>query len=405
MELLTTFFSQDNTARHLAVLGVALVVALVAFWLTRALLTTVSRKVALKTRFKWDDLVVEAGVFGRLALAAPALVAALAADLIAPWGGVLSRASNVLLLIAALGFMDKALTALVSIYQQRPVSARRPIKGPIQLVKIFLYVIGTLAVVGFALGRSPWGLLSGIGAFTAVLMLVFRDTILSFVAGMQIVTGDLIRKGDWLEVPAFGADGDVIDIALYTVRVQNWDKTIVAIPTFKLMDGGFKNWRGMSESGGRRIKRALIIDQTSVAFASEALLSSLDKIQGLKPYLDSKVQDIATDNKQHGADPAHPLNGRHLTNLGCFRAYVKHFLENHSLINQGMTLIVRQLAPTKEGLPLQIYCFTKTTDWAAYEGVQSDIFDHLLAALPWFGLKAYQRSLGLDNRIPEELKA
>lgn len=403
MEMLNQFLSQTTPLRHLVVACAVLLLALLVFYVARRILVAVARKVSQKTRFQWDDIVVDAGVFGSLALIFPALVVSSGAELITPWDWVFIRAADLLLLIAGVGFADRALTALVNVYQQRPQAMRRPIKGPVQLVKIFLYVLGAVALVSLLLGESPWGLLSGIGAFTAVLMLVFRDTILSFVAGMQIVLGDLVRKGDWLEVPAFGADGDVIDIALYTVRVQNFDKTIVAIPTHRLMDGGFKNWRGMSEAGGRRIKRALVIDQASVTFASDKLLDSLRKIQGLAAYIDSRQQEIKAANAEHGVDESHPLNGRRMTNLGCFRAYVRAYLEAHPFIRDDMTLIVRQLSPSKEGLPFEIYCFTTTTDWTDYESIQSDVFDHLLAALPWFGLKAYQRNLGPDTRIPDEL--
>jgi miniconductance mechanosensitive channel len=229
-------------------------------------------------------------------------------------------------------------------------------------------------------------------------MLVFRDTILSFVAGIRLIGGDLVRKGDWLEVPEFGADGDVIDIALHTVLVQNWDKTIVSIPTFKLVDGAFKNWRGMTEAGGRRIKRSLILDLSSVRFADETLLASLRSVQRLQSYLQTREAEVQAWNKEHGVDTDHPLNGRRLTNLGCFRAYVKRYLFENPHLRQDMTLMVRQLAPTPQGLPLEIYGFTNDTAWVNYESIQSDIFDHLLAALPWFGLRVYQREQSPDTR-------
>lgn len=403
MDVLTQFYSQESLLRDLTVLAGILVAGWLVFLVVRRVLVALVRQVSRRTTFAWDDIVVEAGVFGSLALVAPAVVLALGAGILESWGALLSNAANLLLLLAAVGVADRLLTAVLRIYQLRPDSARRPIKGPVQLVKIFVYLMSAVAAIAFVLGKSPWGLLSGIGAFTAVLLLVFRDTILSFVAGMQIVTGDLVRQGDWLEVPAFGADGDVLDIALYTVRVQNFDKTIVAIPTYKLMDTGFKNWRGMSQSGGRRIKRSLIIDQATVTFADEKFLASLKKVQGVASHIEAKEQEIAAFNAEHGVDPSHPLNGRRLTNLGCFRAYVKHYLEHHPMIRQDMTLIVRQLTPSKEGLPLELYCFTSTTDWAEYEAIQSDIFDHVLAALPWFRLKTYQRNLGPDTRIPDEI--
>lgn len=404
MDSLNHFLSLDSTLRHAVVTCTLAVVALALYLLARRVLVAAAHKIVQRTRFGWDDAVAESGLFDRLALVAPALALAMGAELVEPWSWAIARTGSLLLLMAGIGVADKALTALTDVYQQRPVASRRPIKGPVQLVKIFLYMLGAVALLALLLGKSPWGLLSGIGAFTAVLMLVFRDTILSFVAGMQIVMGDLVRKGDWLEAPAFGADGDVIDIALYTVRVQNFDKTIVAIPTYKLMDGGFKNWRGMSEAGGRRIKRSLIIDQATVTFATPALLDSLRHVGLLREYLEAKAKDINAANAESGADTrAHQLNGRRMTNLGCFRAYVRAYLTAHPMIRGDMTLMVRQLSPSKEGLPLEIYCFTTTTDWVAYEAIQSDVFDHLLSALPWFGLKAYQRNLGPDARVPDEL--
>jgi len=234
---------------------------------------------------------------------------------------------------------------------------------------------------------------------TAVLMLVFRDTILSVVAGIQITANDLLHKGDWIEMTSMGADGDVVDVALNTVKVQNWDMTITAIPTYKFLDTPFKNWRNMSESGGRRIKRSIKIDQSSIRFADEALIERLLNVQQLASYIKERQAEINTANQASGADPASMLNGRHLTNLGLFRRYAVEYLRAHPEINQSMTLLVRQLNPeASQGLPLEIYCFTSKTAWNAHEGIQSDIMDHLLASMPEFGLKAYQRNALVDGR-------
>ncbi|MGE4505909.1 MAG: mechanosensitive ion channel family protein [Desulfovibrionaceae bacterium] len=405
MNTLLDFLSKATPARDLAVAGLGLAAAWLAFVLARRVLVSVMTRISRRTSFTLDNRLVESGVFARLALVAPALVLGLCADLLPGWAEAVRRLSSVLFLLAGASVADGVLSALAALYQERPRAARRPIKGPVQLVRIFLWVLALVAAVAFVLGTSPWGLLSGIGAFTAVLLLVFRDTILSFVAGMQIVLGDLVRKGDWLEVPAFGADGDVIEIELHVVQVRNWDKTIVTIPTWKLMDGGFKNWRGMQEAGGRRIKRSLIIDQTSVNFADGGLLESLKGITLLRPYLEERGAEIDAENARRGvAQGGHPLNGRRMTNLGCFRAYVRLYLRNHPEVHQGLTMLVRQLDPTDEGLPLEVYCFTTVTGWGEYEDIQSDIFDHLLSALPWFGLRVYQRVLTPDTRIPDALR-
>ena len=293
----------------------------------------------------------------------------------------------------------KFLDALVRLYQTFDVSNRRPIKGYIQLIKLFAYILGTISVIAILLGKSPWGLLSGIGAMTAVLMLVFRDTILSLVAGIQISANDLLRKGDWIEMPSMNADGDVIDVALNTIQIQNFDKTITAIPTNKFLETPFKNWRGMSQSGGRRIKRALKIDQSSIRFADGALIERLKKVQSLTKYIKERQAEIDTANTESNASSESQLNGRHLTNLGLFRKYAVEYLRHHPKIRMDMTLLVRQLAPeAAAGLPLEIYCFTNDTDWGVYEDIQSDIFDHLLSAMPEFGLRAYQRNALVDGR-------
>jgi miniconductance mechanosensitive channel len=257
------------------------------------------------------------------------------------------------------------------------------------MAQVLAGFLGIIASVYIAIGKSPLGFISGLGAMTAVLMLIFKDTILSFIAGMQLMFNDLIHKGDWIEVPQFGADGDVVDIALYNVTVQNFDKTIVYIPTSKLMDGSFKNWRGMKEAGGRRIKRSINIDQSSIRFLHKDDIERLKHINLISDYLDSKLnEDVDAD----GTDP----NRRKLTNVGTFRAYIINYLKAHPKIRKDLTLLVRQLPPGPEGLPIEIYVFTNDTDWIVYEGIQSDIFDHLLAAVNEFDLSVFQHPAGSD---------
>ena len=283
-----------------------------------------------------------------------------------------------------------------AIYARSPRAHRRSIKGYLQVLKIVIYAIATILVVAALIDRSPLLLLSGLGALAAVLMLVFKDTILSLVASVQLNSNDMLRVGDWIEMPQVNADGDVIDIALHTVKVQNWDKTITTIPTWRLISESYRNWRGMQESGGRRIKRALLIDQTSARFLTEDERDRMRRFLLIDDYLADKSAEMADWNAKLVAAGRDPVNMRRSTNIGAFRAYVQNYLENHPGIRQDMTLLVRQLQPTETGLPLEIYAFTATTAWAEYEAIQGDIFDHLLAILPEFGLRLFQSPTGAD---------
>ena len=352
-----------------------------------------------KTRTKWDDVLIKNKVFNQLILLIPAIVFYYGLQAFPALLSYGQKLVYVYIIINIILVSNKLLDSFVDIYNTYPISARRPIKGYVQLIKIFAYIIGGIFLVSIILDKSPWGLISGIGALTAVLMLIFKDTVLSFVASIQIASYDLLRKDDWIEMPAFGANGDVIDIALHTVKVQNFDKTIVAIPTFKFLDHSFKNWRGMEEAGARRIKRSVLIDQSSIKFVDNQLMERLSKIDILKNYLSHKKKEIDEHNKEAGASPESVLNGRRLTNLGTLRAYILAYLKAHPSIRQDMTLIVRHLQPTADkGLPIEIYCFVNDTNWANYEAIQADIFDHILAALPEFHLRAYQRNALLDTR-------
>ncbi len=281
-------------------------------------------------------------------------------------------------------------------YQRRPDAGSRPIKGYVQVVKILVYAGAAILIAAALMEQSPLLLLSGLGAMAAVLLLVFKDTILSLVASVQLTSNDMLRVGDWIEMPQLNADGDVIDIALHTVKVQNWDKTITTIPTHRLITESYKNWRGMFDTGGRRIKRALLIDQTSVRFLSEQERADMQRFALIDDYLDRKQIELERSNAVLIAAGRDPVNTRRVTNIGTFRAYVMAYLKTHASIAQDMTMLVRQLQPTAEGLPLEIYCFTNTTVWAEYEPIQADIFDHLIAILPEFGLRLFQAPSGLD---------
>ena len=285
-----------------------------------------------------------------------------------------------------------------TVYHRRPESRMRPIKGYVQVAKIMVYAVAAILMVSILTDRSPTVLLGSLGAMAAVLILVFQDTLLSFVAGVQISSNDIIRVGDWIEMPSESADGDVIEIGLHSVKVQNWDKTISTIPVRKLASESFKNWRGMSASGGRRIKRSIFIDQNSVNFLTDDEKNKLSGLQLLQPYLDQKNKEIREWNAQLEMSETETPGSRRLTNVGTFRAYLEAYLRSRTDLHQHMTLMVRQKEPGAEGLPIEIYCFTSTTVWAEYEGIQSDIFDHVISILPFFSLRIFQAVGGEDIR-------
>ena len=306
-------------------------------------------------------------------------------------------ASTMILVIARV--LDALLSAGHTIYLMTEESKQTPIKSYIQLGKVLIYLITAMLIVANLADRSPLIFLSGIGAMTAILLLIFRDTILSLVASIQLTNNDVLRVGDWIEMPQFGADGDVIDIALNNVRVQNFDKTITVIPTHKFLEHSFKNWRGMSEAGGRRIMRSLRIDINSIRFLSYSEINRLAESHLLKEYITRKMEDVNVYNKTNlSANTKILTNGRWLTNIGTFRAYIIEYLKKHPRTNKSLFMLVRQLEATDTGLPLQIYAFTDTTAWAEYEAIQSDIFDHLLSVAQQFDLRVFQHASGFDFR-------
>lgn len=349
-----------------------------------------------------DKELFESNVIARIANVVPALVISYGVmtitQLPAEVGIVVRNVCNAFIVLTLARAISGILTVVNTVYERRPDAHQKPIKGYIQVVKIGIYAIAAILVIAALIDRSPVILLSGLGAMAAVLMLVFQDTLLSLVASVQISSNDIIRVGDWVEMPNLGVDGDVIDIALHTVKVQNWDKTISTIPTKRFINDPFKNWRGMQESGGRRIKRSLMLDQNSVHFLSSEERKKLSRFRLLRDYLTSKQQEIDEWNQKLKDEGKEPVNTRRISNIGTFRAYVVQYLKNHPRIHQDMTLMVRQLNPTPDGLPLEIYCFTATTVWAEYESIQSDIFDHLISILPEFGLRVFQHPSGVDMR-------
>ncbi|WP_273717883.1 MULTISPECIES: mechanosensitive ion channel family protein [Bartonella] len=309
---------------------------------------------------------------------------------------VIDNVANAFIIFFVVLTISASLNIINILYEQRPTARLKPIKGYIQIAKIALFAIAAVLMVATLIDRSPLILFSGLGAMAAVLMLIFQDTLLSLVAGIQISSTDMVRVGDWIEIPNLGADGDVIEIALHTVKVQNFDNTITSVPIRKLVTDPFKNWRGMQESGGRRIKRSLFIDQSSIHFLTEEEQKYLSRFNLLEDYFTQKIAEINQWNAQLDKNHDVLANTRRLTNIGTFRAYVFAYLQQHLNINPNMTFMARQLPPTENGLPLEIYCFTNTTVWLDYEQIQGDIFDHLYSILPFFGLKVFQNPSGYD---------
>lgn len=389
MQNLTNLASAE-TVFELFILALAtLFISILLYYVSKKYLLKVIHKFIHKTKNSWDDIFLKIGFFEQLIYIIPPLIILFSLKFYPQ--NISSVVSNLIefwIAIVVIKTVDKFLSGILEIYSAYDISKEKPIKGYIQLIKMAVYIIGTIIAICVLFGIPLVGVLSGLGAFAAVLMIIFRDTILSFVASVQITANDLFKVGDWIEAPNFGADGEVIDIALHSVKVQNWDKTIVTIPTYKFMDNSFKNWRGMSQSGGRRIKRAIFIDSNSIKFCSPELLEKLANIEILNDYIEEKSKVVDTSDKI-------TLNARKLTNIGTFREYVKRYLlKNPNIDSKNFTFLVRQLQPTSKGIPLEVYAFSNKNKWAEYEDIQSDIFDHLLVALKEFDLKLYQEPSG-----------
>jgi len=386
------------------------IVTLLAVTLTATLITLIVRKTLLKylttwiknNNYKWDDPLASNKLLTKISWFVPVTIFSLALDMLLDPGATsyltakrLVTAGFVIVSVLTLNALLSSINDIHRIIRKNKGSSLR---GYTDAGKILTYILGTIFLISIFTGRSPWGILSVLGGLTAVTMLVFKDSILGFVASIQINSTDMIRLGDWVEIPQYGADGDVIDMSIHSIRVQNWDKTISTIPTYALVSNSFKNWRGMSESGGRRIKRALNIDMHSIRFCDEQMLTKFAQIPLITDYVRSRQQEIVEYNQQHEFDPAFIICGRRQTNVGVFRAYIISYLKSNSKLHQEMTFLVRQLAPTERGLPLEIYVFSKDQAWANYEAIQADIFDHLLAAAPEFGLQIFQNPSGYDFR-------
>lgn len=383
------------------VLGVVAVlfVAYLADVVTRRRVLKLVSLLIKRSQCDWDDVLQEHRVFERLSHLIPGIVVYFGVQLVPGLAAdvetfVQRLAAAFIVAVVALT-IGAFLSAANDIYRQFEISKSRPIKGYLQVIKIVVYVLGTVVVVATLMDQNPLIFVSGIGAMTAVLMLVFKDTILSLVASVQIASNDMVRLGDWVEMPKLNADGDVIDIALHTVKIRNFDNTITTVPTSKFIDESFKNWRGMSESGARRIKRSIYIDKSTIRFLTDEEVNRFKRFKLLEDYVEKKQEEIRAFNESLGGS-GEDVNWRRMTNIGTLRAYIVNYLRNHPKIDQSRTLLVRQLAPTPHGLPIELYVFCNDTRWVAYEGVQADIFDHIIALLPEFGLRLFQHPTGAD---------
>ncbi len=386
-------------ANAVAVLIIGLF-AYIANWLAKRFVLQVIDRVVARTPWEWDNALAHNKVFARLSHLAPAAVINVMGRGVFfgnEWLTTLINAAvMVYILIVLLLVISSVINTIQGYLERKTADQGIPVKGFAQAIKLVVFLIGGILILSVVFGRSPVYFLSGLGALTAVLLLVFRDALLGLVAGVMISANQLVRVGDWIEMPSSGADGDVVDVSLTTVKVRNWDRTITTIPSYDMISKSFKNWRGMYENQGRRIKRPILIDSQTIGFVDPATLERLLKIKRLRPYLESKLKEVEEANRMGDLDMSVLANGRRLTNLGTFRAYCLAYLREHPGILQRETMLVRQLNPDEHGLPLEIYAFTNVTGWGEYEAIQSDIFDHLFAIIGEFGLRAYQSPAGSD---------
>ena len=388
----------ESSKNSIVVFGVFLAICIASYIISNKIIIKLISNFFKRTSTKLDDILIEKGFLNRLSNLIPLIIFYNLFNYIYGDYLLVNRLALALIAIVVILSINSLLNAFNDIYNQSKYSDKINIKSYFQILTLVINLFGLIVVVSILSGQSPFYLLSGLGALTAVLMLVFKDTILSFVSSIQISSNDLFKVGDWVEAPQFGADGDVIDIGLHTIKIQNWDKTISIIPTHKLIDSSFKNWRGMSDSGGRRIKRSINIDINSIKFCNHELIEKFKSVNIITEYINRKLSEI----DKHNADlnTKSSINGRALTNIGTYRAYIKAYLKNNKNINNDMTFLVRQLSPTEKGLPIEIYVFSNNTNWIEYEEIQSDIFDHLLSVLNQFELQIYQYPSGnnfIDN--------
>ncbi len=400
--LTSTGLSHANASLLQETIGVfvVLIISVLGFFIAKFLIIRTLHLVVARSKNKWDDILAEKRVFVKLAYLAPAIIINFFIPYVLTESDLLIRiielVASIYIVIVVLNVVSSVLNAFHDIYQTFEFAKEKPVKGYIQVAKIIAYIIAIVIIITILMGDNNFGWLAGFGAFSAVLMLVFKDPILGFVGGIQLSANKMVRIGDWIEMPKYGADGTVTDISLTTVKVQNWNKTITTIPTYALITDYFKNWRGMEDSGGRRIKRSINIDMNSIKFCTPEMLERFKRIEYVSNYVKQTEVSLKKYNANRNIDNSVLVNGRRQTNIGVFRAYLKGYLSDHPKINNDMTFLVRQLQPTEDGIPIEVYVFSKDQEWDKYEDNQADIFDHILAVIPEFDLKVFQSPTGRD---------
>lgn len=405
MDLLITFFKEKGANEdfsqilaNAAITASLIIICFIVHFILKHIVMRILTKIIKGNKLEWDDILLKRKVIQRAILIVPGILIYSASPIYENVEAIklIQRLSATYVLIILVFVVGSLIDAVDDIYRTKHISKVRPIKGFLQIIKIVAYIIIGVVIISTLLGKSPLVLLGSIGAAAAVFSFVFKDSILGFIAGIQLTSNDMLRIGDWIEMTKYGADGDVIDITLNTVMVQNFDKTIVTIPAYSMISDSFKNWRGMMEFGGRRIKRAIYIDVNSVMFCSDEMISRFKKVQYLYEYVTEKEKELKEYNLSNNIDTSLKINGRKMTNIGTFRAYILNYLKNNPGINNEKIVMVRQLAPGESGIPIEIYAFTSDTAWINYEGVQSDIFDHILAVADEFELRIFQAPSGFD---------
>jgi miniconductance mechanosensitive channel len=375
---------------------ILLFVCTIVNYISKRIVLKIVTAVVSRNNFKWDDIMLENKVFHRLSLLIPGMLIYIFAEFYNEFDFIVQKIATIFILTITTMIFKSLLGSIDSIYRQNPVSNERPIKGLLQIIEIAIYIIIGIAIISILINQNPIYLLSGIGAVTAVITLIFKDIIIGFVSGIQLAWNDMLRIGDWVEMPKYGADGDVLDISLYSVKIQNFDKTISTIPTSAFITDSFKNWRGMKDFGARRVKRSILIDMNTIKICSVDMIKKFKKIEFISEYIEERTMEIENYNSENRINTDMLINGRQLTNLGVFRVYLTNYLKNRINVRPGSAVMVRQLAPSENGIPIELYLFVADIEWANYEGIQADIFDHILAVVDIFELKIFQHPTGND---------